>query len=276
MSPDNDGKYEFDACNRERKSFRKKNCIIDQNIESKSEGDDPLSSYSSDSRSVAKGGGLEQISMREIAHKRHRTYFCCERKSDGNTYSFVGLSAALQQIDLAALAALTREDSALDGEHIVVAKSAHTLVKGSVSEWALPKDLKSKIGDAFNASSGYWVQLSPVMIVLDPRMHSLDCDQSIIRAIRVTLDEDERGHLLKELQYMKSRLDKICQVVSDVELFIEAVRLNPVAADDERRASTKFILFPQASVNAFNRSVHLSCHARYVGSVLCRGVTIAL
>ena len=53
----------------------------------------------------------------------------------------------------------------------------------------------------------------------------------------MTLDEDERGHLLKELQYMKSRLDKICQVVSDVELFIEVgghVRLNPVApADDE-------------------------------------------
>ena len=61
------------------------------------------------------------------------------------------------------------------------------------------KDLKSKIGDAFNASGGLLeLQLSPVMIVLDPRYIVLIATKNIIRAIRVTLDEDERGHLLKE------------------------------------------------------------------------------
>lgn len=234
--PDNNGKYDVDACNHERKYFRTKNCIVDQNIESKSEGGDPFTSYSSGSRSIAKGR-QGQISMRETARKRHRTYFCCERKIDGNTYSFVGLSSALEQVDLAAFAALTRQDGALDTKHIVVAKSAHKLVNGSVAEWDIPKVLRSKTGDTFNASSGYWVQLSPVMLVLDPKKHSLGCDQRIIRAVRVVLDEDERGLLLEELQYMKLRLSKICQVVSDVELFIEVggyVRLNPVApAGDE-------------------------------------------
>ena len=37
----------------------------------------------------------------------------------------------------------------------------------------------------------------------------------------MTLDEDERGLVHEELEYMKAHLSKICSIMGDVKLFIE-------------------------------------------------------
>ena len=66
---------------------------------------------------------------------------------------------------------------------------------------------------------------------------------------------------------MKSRLDKICQVVSDVELSLKLGAmyvLTQLRRQTMRRRASAFILFPQASVNALNRSVHFVMSCRYV------------
>ena len=81
----------------------------------------------------------------------------------------------------------------------MVAKSAHTLVMDPYQNGPFLKICKQN-RDAFNASSGYWCSCHLAVIVLDPRMHSL-VGPKHNPAIRVTLDEDERGHLLGA-QYM--------------------------------------------------------------------------
>ena len=212
--PDDKGEYDANSCVQARRTFRDKNCIDNEGGLAEFPGESvavPVSSY-------------QATMMREVRRGERKTFFCCSQKDDDNEYGFLQMPAKLREAELIALAALVKGDDALDASHIVVAYPVHSEVEGSLlddDEWASPNSLKTKTGTIVAAGSGYWVRVSTVMIVLEPRAQSLNCDPKIVRALRVTLDEDERGLVHEELEYMKAHLSKICSIMGDVKLFIE-------------------------------------------------------
>ena len=217
------GSYDETSCENARRSFRKTSCTsgADSADEERSVMPDILQN--------------DERLMKEDYIGIKKSYFCCTRMVDGEEYGFVHASLVAVKAEIDALEKLIEGSDSIRMSSIV---SAHAPAKLGMpkTQWAMPKAVETEDDEIVTPKSGYWLKHVPVIFSFKPAAQQSTCNSSMILALQATLTKEQRGEVYSGLKYLNSHVNKICEIVGDVNLLVEVdgnVRIADLAPSED-------------------------------------------